>query len=39
MKQFRHINRPLGMLVSMRVGGGGGQVKEMCFETFPEGDN
>ena len=37
MKLFRNINSPLGAPVSM--GGGGGQVKKICFETSPEGSN
>ena len=35
-KQFRSINRPWGVTVSM---GGGGQIKEMCLQMFLEGSN
>ena len=34
MKQFRNINGPSGVLVSL----GKGQVKEMCLEMFPENE-
>ena len=34
-KQFRYINRPWGVTVSMREG----QIKEMCVQIFLEDSN